>query len=125
VHGEKAGGLAGEVGGRIIAKKVPKKVGDFASYMGGTIGEVVGRVAGEALEEGYDKIDVLKKLLSYVKNYKDKESSYTIQWKSVEGDTLHTSYFSAKNVQSALDKLFYDRDPNSLTIFSVMLNPTT
>jgi hypothetical protein len=24
-----------------------------------------------------------------------------------------------------LDKLFYDRDPNSITVFSVMLNPIT
>ncbi len=76
-------------------------------------------------EEGYDKIDVMKKMLSYVKNYKDKQSTYTIQWKTSDDDTLHTSYFSAKNVQSALDKLSYDRDPNSLMVFSVIMNPTT
>lgn len=75
--------------------------------------------------EGYDKIDVLKKMLDYVKNYKDKESTYTIQWKKATDDTLQTSYFSAKNVQSALDKLSYDRDPNSITVFSVIMNPTT
>jgi hypothetical protein len=28
-------------------------------------------------------------------------------------------------VLEALDKLFYDRDPNSITVFSVMLNPIT
>ena len=38
---------------------------------------------------------------------------------------LQTSYFRAKNVLEALDKLFYDRDPNSITVFSVMLNPIT
>ena len=76
-------------------------------------------------EEGYDKIDCLKKMLNYVKNYKDKQSTYTIQWKHSKDDTLQTSYFSAKNVLSALDKLFYDRDPNSITIFSVIMNPTT
>ncbi|MGB6038032.1 MAG: hypothetical protein WBG42_17280 [Cryomorphaceae bacterium] len=76
-------------------------------------------------EEGYDKVDVMKKMLKYVKNYKDKESSYTIQWRRTDEDMLNTSYFSAKNVQSALDKLFYDRDPNSIMVFSVIMNPTT
>lgn len=76
-------------------------------------------------EEGYDKVDVMKKMLKYVKNYKDKENSFTIQWRRTTEDTLHTSYFSAKNVQSALDKLFYDRDPNSIMVFSVIMNPTT
>lgn len=76
-------------------------------------------------EEGYDKVDCMKKMLNYVKNHKDKESSYTIQWKMTGYQTLQTSYFSAKNVQSALDKLFYDRDPNSITVFSVIMNPIT
>lgn len=73
--------------------------------------------------EGVDKIAALKAMLEYVKDYKAKEGSYTIQW-SIKGENvLHTSYFSAKNVLSALDKLFYDRDPNSITVFSVILNP--
>lgn len=73
--------------------------------------------------EGVDKVTALKAMLEYVKNYKDKEGSYTIQW-SVRGENaLHTSYFSAKNVLGALDKLYYDRDPNSITVFSVILNP--
>jgi len=76
-------------------------------------------------EEGYDKQDTMKKMLKYVRSYKDKESSYTIQWRHADGETLQTSYFSAKNVQSALDKLFYDRDPNSITVFSVIMNPIT
>ncbi|MFZ6052314.1 hypothetical protein [Halocola ammonii] len=75
--------------------------------------------------EGLDKMDALKNMLEYVRNYKDKESSYTIQW-SIHGEkNLHTSYFSAKNILGALDKLFYDRDPNAITVFSVMLNPLT
>lgn len=76
-------------------------------------------------EEGYDRQDTLKRMLKYVKSHKDKESSYTIQWKHTDDDTLQTSYFSAKNVQNALDKLFYDRDPNSITVFSVIMNPIT
>lgn len=76
-------------------------------------------------EEGYDKVDALKRMLTYVKSYKEKESSYTIQWRRLGEDVLQTSYFSAKNVQAALDKLFYDRDPNSVTVFSVIMNPIT
>lgn len=73
--------------------------------------------------QGYDKVDALKKMLDYVKNYKEKESSYTIQWNLKGESDLHTSYFSARNVLEAIDKLYYDRDPNSITIFSVILNP--
>ncbi len=76
-------------------------------------------------EEGYDKLDCMKKMLKYVKSYKDKESSFTIQWKMTGYNTLQTSYFSAKNIQGALDKLSYDRDPNSITVFSVIMNPIT
>ncbi len=72
---------------------------------------------------GSDKEDALRKMLEYVKTYKERTSSYTIQW-SARGDSgLQTSYFRAKNVMEALDKLFYDRDPNSITVFSVILNP--
>jgi len=72
---------------------------------------------------GYDKVDALKNMLEYVKNYKEKDSSYTLQWTLKGESDLHTSYFSAKNVLEAIDKLYYDRDPNSITIFSVILNP--
>ncbi len=75
--------------------------------------------------EGSDKIDALRNMLDYVSNYKEATSSYTIQWSSREKRALQTSYFRAKNVLEALDKLFYDRDPNSITVFSVMLNPMT
>ena len=62
-------------------------------------------------------------MLDYVKTYKERTSSYTIQWSDRGRNDLETSYFRAKNILEALDKLFYDRDPNSITVFSVMLNP--
>lgn len=72
---------------------------------------------------GYDKLDCLKKMLEYVKIYKEKASSYTIQW-SLHGESdLQTSYFRAKNILEALDKLYYGRDMNAVTVFSVVLNP--
>lgn len=73
--------------------------------------------------DGYDKLDALNKMLDYVKTYKEKESSYTIQW-SLRGEKeLHTSYFRAHNVYEALDKLTYGRDPGSIIVYSVVLNP--
>jgi hypothetical protein len=73
--------------------------------------------------EGVTNVDALKNMLAYVKGYKEEDSSFTIQW-TLKGETnLHTSYFRAKNILSALDKLYYDRDPNSITVFSVMMNP--
>ena len=73
--------------------------------------------------EGVDKLDALGVMLDYVKTYKERTSSYTIQWSARGEGGLQTSYFRAKNVMEALDKLFYDRDPNSITVFSVILNP--
>ncbi|MBK9176650.1 MAG: hypothetical protein IPM46_10020 [Flavobacteriales bacterium] len=74
---------------------------------------------------GSDKVDALREMLEYVKTYKERTSSYTVQWSARGDNGLQTSYFRAKNVLEALDKLFYDRDPNSITVFSVMLNPIT
>jgi hypothetical protein len=74
-------------------------------------------------ETGAEKVDALKKMLAYVQNYKEKENSYTIQW-VVKGDTeLHTSYFRAGNIMDVLQKLYYGRDMNTITVFSVVLNP--
>ncbi len=73
--------------------------------------------------EGSDKLDALRNMLDYVRTYKERTSSYTIQWSARGESDLQTSYFRAKNVLEALDKLFYDRDPNAITVFSVILNP--
>ena len=72
---------------------------------------------------GFEKIEVLQKMMNYVKNYKEKESSYTIQWIANGDKELHTSYFRASGVYDALDKLYYGRDMNVITVFSVVLNP--
>jgi hypothetical protein len=72
---------------------------------------------------GYDKEDALKKMLDYVKNYKERESSYTVQWSLRGENELHTSYFRAKNIWDALDKLTFGRDMNSIIVYSVVLNP--
>jgi hypothetical protein len=73
--------------------------------------------------EGTSKVEALRLMLDYVKSYKEAESSYTIQWSLKGENQLQTSYFRAKNILGALDKLYYDRDPNSITVFSVTLNP--
>lgn len=72
---------------------------------------------------GADKIDALRKMLDYVQHAKEKENSYTIQWVAKGETELHTSYFRAGNVMDALQKLYYGRDMNTITVFSVVLNP--
>ena len=74
-------------------------------------------------EAGHDKVEALKKMLLYVQSYKEKENSYTIQWVVKGGKELHTSYFKAANIMDALQKLYYGRDMNTITVFSVVLNP--
>jgi hypothetical protein len=74
-------------------------------------------------ELGFDKTDVLNRMLEYVRTHKDKESSFTIQWMTKGMNELQTSYFRAKNMYDALDKLYYGRETNHITVFSVVLNP--
>jgi hypothetical protein len=65
----------------------------------------------------------LEALLDYMREHKAKECVYTIQWRALNEKDLHTSYFSATNVQAALEKFFFGRDLHSITVFSVSLNP--
>ena len=74
-------------------------------------------------ETGADKVDSLRKMLDYVTSSKEKENSYTIQWVAKGNHELHTSYFRAGNILEALEKLYYGRDRNTITVFSVVLNP--
>ncbi len=76
-------------------------------------------------EKGSDKVDSLRKMWDYVKNFKEKENSYTIQWVTKSDSELHTSYFRASNILDALEKLYYGRDRNTITVFSVVLNPVS
>lgn len=72
---------------------------------------------------GRDKIEALEAMLEYVKKANQQYNSYTLQWSLKGGDKLHTSYFRAKNIMEALDKFHHGRDINSVTVFSVVLNP--
>jgi hypothetical protein len=76
-------------------------------------------------ETGADKVDALRKMLAYVQTSKEKENSYTIQWVAKDDKELNTSYFRAGNVVDALQKLYYGRDMNTITVFSVVLNPVS
>ncbi|NEM97306.1 hypothetical protein [Pontibacter burrus] len=76
-------------------------------------------------ETSYDKVDALRKMLDYVQNYRDKESSYTVQWMARGDKELNTSYFRARNMYEALDKLYFGRDMNTITVFSVVMNPVS
>jgi carbamoylphosphate synthase large subunit len=76
-------------------------------------------------ETGADKVDALRKMWGYLANYKEKENSYTIQWVAKGERELHTSYFRASNILDALEKLYYGRDRNTITVFSVVLNPVS
>lgn len=73
--------------------------------------------------EGLTKVDALHSMLRYVKEFKEKESSFTVQWTLRGSEDLQTSYFRAKNIMSALEKFYYGRDVNSIVVFSVTLNP--
>jgi hypothetical protein len=74
---------------------------------------------------GTDKVDALKKMLEYVTEHYQNESSLTIQWIKIGENKLHTSYFRANNMYEALDKFYYGRDLGSYKIFSIALNPVS
>ncbi|CAN5915999.1 hypothetical protein BH24BAC1_BH24BAC1_18750 [soil metagenome] len=74
---------------------------------------------------GYDRLEALRKMLVYVKGYRDYENTFTIQWIARGEKELNTSYFRAKNMYEVLDKLYYGRDMNTITVFSLVMNPTS
>ena len=76
-------------------------------------------------ETGRDQVECLEKMLAYVRSYRDTESSYTLQWRTHGDRELQMSYFRAHNVCEALDKLYFGRDLNTITVFSVVLNPNS
>ena len=76
-------------------------------------------------ETGRDAAECLQKMLDYVKRFRDTESSYTLQWRTRGDKELQTSYFRAHNAYEALDKLYFGRDLNAITVFSVVLNPSS
>ncbi|MAO45853.1 MAG: hypothetical protein CL823_01750 [Crocinitomicaceae bacterium] len=65
----------------------------------------------------------IESLLNYIREHKAKECVYTVQWRAMNETELHTSYFSAPNIQAALDKFFFGRDLHCITVFSDSLNP--
>jgi hypothetical protein len=73
--------------------------------------------------KGAYRQQALEALLDYMKEHKAKESNYTIQWRGMNEVDLHTSYFSAPNIQTAMEKFFFGRDLHTITVFSVSLNP--
>lgn len=72
---------------------------------------------------GVDQADAAKKMLEYVRSSRQNESTYTIQWRSKDDSQIHVSYFNAKTIYEALDKLYYGRDMNSITVYLIKLNP--
>lgn len=73
--------------------------------------------------EGVSATDALAKMEEYVKSTARTENTYTVQWMARTDRELHTSYFRAKNMYEALDKLYYGRDMNTITVYSMQLNP--
>ncbi len=76
-------------------------------------------------ETGADRVDALRKMADYVRTSRDAESSFTVQWRARGEQELNTSYFRAKHVYEALDKLYFGRDMHTITVYSVVLNPTS
>jgi hypothetical protein len=72
---------------------------------------------------GTGKADALEKMIEYIKKTRDEENSYTIHWMDNVNKELQTSYFRAKNMLRALDKLYYSRDMNTITVYIITLNP--
>lgn len=74
----------------------------------------------------HSKIFALEKALKYVKKHKKDYYTHTITWYNKgnkETTGTHTSYFVAENPLEALEKFYYEKDPDDYIVFSVILNP--
>lgn len=74
---------------------------------------------------GRDKVAALEAMMEYVRSYRDKEHSFTIQWSSRGSNQLHTSYFRGADVFDVLRKFSFGRDKSTVVIYSIHLNPVS
>jgi|SaaInlV_100m_DNA_4_1039707.scaffolds.fasta_scaffold77964_2 hypothetical protein len=73
------------------------------------------------------QIDALCKMYEYIMHMKDSQSklsSYTIEWYSTngKGGSFVSSFYGA-GIEDVVKKFLYGKSPNSITIFSIKLNP--
>ena len=72
-----------------------------------------------------DKVSALEAMLAYVRSYRDKENSFTLQWAIRGSGELRTSYFRGSDIFDVLRKFTFGRDRSTIVIYSVSLNPVT
>lgn len=72
-----------------------------------------------------NKEEAYEKMLEYIQEHIQKDSSYTLQWVKIGDNNLQTSYFRAKDIYELLDKFYFERDINSYRVFSISLNPVS
>ena len=77
--------------------------------------------------DGVTQIDALRMMYEYIVHMKDSQSklsSYTIEWYNSNGKGgSFVSSFYGTGIEDVVKKFLYGKSPNSITIFSIKLNP--
>ena len=77
--------------------------------------------------EGDTQIDALRKMHEYIvqmAHCRSKLLSYTIEWYNSDGKgESFVSSFYGTGIEDVVKKFLYGKSPNSITIFSIKLNP--
>lgn len=75
------------------------------------------------------EIEALEEILAYLESLHNDGSyqTYTIKWydseDKVRKDRPNKSYFAGKDLYEILDKFYYGKNKQNLTIYSIRLNP--
>ncbi len=71
---------------------------------------------------GRDKVSALEAMMEYVRSFREREHSFTIQWAIRGSNQLHTSYFRGADIFDVLRKFIFGRDKSAIVVYSVHLN---
>ena len=72
--------------------------------------------------QGSNRVQALQALLEYTQTHRDRELSYTIQWRVAGESELH-ELLQCRQHSDGAGQILRGKDPHTVQVFSVALNP--
>ncbi len=74
--------------------------------------------------KGVSKIGILKEMIAYIQEYKDRSESYEIEWINLkQPEKTLTSWFLGNDIMDVLHKFYYNKEKTQFKIFRIKLMP--
>ncbi len=74
--------------------------------------------------KGASKIGILKEVITYIQEYKERSESYEIEWIHLkQPEKTQVSWFSGNDILDVLHKFYYNKEKTQFKIFRLKLMP--